>query len=111
MTDSSTPRLTRTQRPVQTASSSAHTAMAPSTTVAYALFNLQKRGRLFLGAGVKVYKGQIVGEHGRDIDLAVNPAKGKQLTNMRAPGPDENGVLAPPVNTTVKEVLTYFNPL
>ncbi|OEU78784.1 MAG: GTP-binding protein TypA, partial [Desulfobacterales bacterium S5133MH4] len=54
------------------------------TTVAYALFNLQDRGSLFLGPGVKVYSGQIIGEHCRAGDLVVNPAKGKQLTNMRA---------------------------
>ena len=60
------------------------------TTVAYALFNLQERGRLFLGPGVKVYAGQIIGEHCRTGDLVVNPAKGKKLSNMRAAGKDEN---------------------
>jgi GTP-binding protein len=66
------------------------------TTVAYALFNLQERGTIFLGPGVKVYRGQIIGEHCRAGDLVVNPAKGKKLTNMRASGSDENVILTPP---------------
>ncbi|MDY6954202.1 MAG: translational GTPase TypA, partial [Thermodesulfobacteriota bacterium] len=66
--------------------SGALVAKEACTTVAYALFNLQERGRLFLGPGVKVYGGQIIGEHCRAGDLVVNPAKGKKLTNMRAAG-------------------------
>ncbi len=58
----------------------------PCTTVAYALFNLQERGRLFYGPGARAYAGQILGEHCRDNDLVVNPAKGKKLTNIRAAG-------------------------
>ncbi len=64
--------------------------MESCTTVAYALFNLQNRGRLFMGPGVKVYRGQIIGEHCRENDMTVNPAKGKQLSNVRAAGSDEN---------------------
>jgi|GEM_PF-4239504 len=64
--------------------------MESCTTVAYALFNLQNRGRLFMGLGVKVYRGQIIGEHCRENDMTVNPAKGKQLSNVRAAGSDEN---------------------
>jgi hypothetical protein len=75
-------------------------SMETCTTVAYALFNLQERGRLFLGPGIKIYKGQIIGENARSTDMVVNPAKGKKLTNMRASGSDENVVLTPPVNTT-----------
>ena len=71
---------------------------ATCTTVAYALFNLQERGRLFMGPGLPVYMGQIIGEHARDNDMIVNPAKGKKLTNMRAAGSDENVVLTPPPN-------------
>jgi GTP-binding protein len=78
-------------------------------TVAYALFNLQKRGKLFLGPGVKVYKGQIVGEHARENDLTVNPAKGKQLTNVRASGSDENVVLVPPMNLSLEDCIAYIN--
>ena len=79
------------------------------TTVAYALFNLQDRGRLFLGPGIKVYAGQIVGEHCRKEDLVVNPAKGKKLTNMRASGSDENVVLTPPVAMTLEDCIAFIN--
>lgn len=80
-----------------------------SATVAFALFNLQKRGKLFLGPGVKIYKGQIVGEHCRENDLDVNPAKGKQLTNMRASGSDENVILTPPALLSLEEAIAYLN--
>ena len=84
-------------------------AMNTCTTVAYALFNLQRRGRLFLKPGVNVYRGQIVGEHARDNDLAVNPAKGKQLTNVRAAGSDENVILTPPTEMTLESCIAYIN--
>lgn len=84
-------------------------AMETCTTVAYALFNLQRRGRLFTGPGTSVYKGQIVGEHCRENDLMVNPAKGKQLTNIRAAGSDENVILTPPVVMNLEECITYIN--
>jgi GTP-binding protein len=83
--------------------------MAECTTVAYALFNLQERGRLFLGPGEKVYEGQIIGEHSRDIDLVVNPAKGKKLTNMRAAGSDDAVILTPPVKMSLEECISYIN--
>jgi GTP-binding protein len=83
-------------------------AMDTCTTVAYALFNLQNRGKLFLGPGVKVYKGQIIGEHCRENDLTVNPAKGKQLTNVRAAGSDENVVLTPPTRMSLEECIAYI---
>jgi GTP-binding protein len=79
------------------------------TTVAYALFNLQERGRLFLGPGVKVYKGQIIGEHCRTEDLVVNPAKGKKLTNIRAAGSDEKVILTPPAELSLEECISYIN--
>lgn len=79
------------------------------TTVAYALFNLQDRGRLFLGPGIKMYKGQIVGEHCRSGDLVVNPAKGKKLTNMRASGSDEKVLLTPPVRMSLEDCIAYIN--
>lgn len=81
----------------------------PCTTVAYALFNLQERGVLFLGPGEKVYKGQIVGENSREGDMVVNPAKGKKLTNMRASGSDENVVLTPPRIMSLEECIAYIN--
>jgi GTP-binding protein len=79
------------------------------TTVAYALFNLQERGRLFLGPGIKVYGGQIIGEHCRAGDLVVNPAKGKKLTNMRAAGSDENVILTPPLIMALEESISFIN--
>ncbi len=79
------------------------------TTVAYALFNLQNRGKLFLGPGVKVYRGQIIGEHSRPSDLVVNPAKGKKLTNMRASGTDDAVILTPPANMSLEDCIAYIN--
>ena len=79
------------------------------TTVAYALFNLQERGRLFLGPGVKVYGGQIIGEHCRAGNLVVNPAKGKKLTNMRAAGSDENVILTPPHRLSLEDCIAFIN--
>jgi len=81
----------------------------PCTTVAYALFNLQDRGRLFYGPGARAYAGQILGEHCRDNDLVVNPAKGKKLTNIRAAGSDENVVLTTPVQMSLEESISYIN--
>ena len=79
------------------------------TTVAYALFNLQDRGSLFLGPGVKVYSGQIIGEHCRTGDLVVNPSKGKQLTNMRASGTDESVTLTPPHRLSLEDCIAFIN--
>jgi len=79
------------------------------TSVAYALFNLQERGRLFIGPGVDLYKGQIIGENCRPADLIVNPAKGKKLTNMRASGSDEAVILTPPVDMSLEECISYIN--
>jgi len=79
------------------------------TTVAYALFNLQDRGKLFYGPGTRVYGGQIIGEHCRPQDLVVNPAKGKKLTNMRASGSDENVILTPPTKMSLEECISYIN--
>jgi len=78
-------------------------------TVAYALFNLQDRGTLFLGPGVKVYQGQILGENCRTGDLVVNPAKGKKLTNMRASGSDENVILTPPKQLSLEDCIAFIN--
>ena len=79
------------------------------TTVAFALFNLQDRGKLFYGPGIPVYRGQIIGEHCRPQDLVVNPAKGKKLTNMRASGSDENVILTPPTLMSLEESIAYIN--
>ena len=80
-----------------------------ATTVAYALFNLQERGRLFLGPGVEVYPGMIIGEHCRQTDLVVNPAKGKKLTNIRAAGSDDAVILTPPLDMSLEECIAYIN--
>jgi GTP-binding protein len=83
-------------------------SMIKGKTLAYALFNLQDRGRLFVGHGENVYEGQIVGLHSRNNDLPVNPTKAKQLTNIRAAGTDENLVLSPPVNHTLEQALEFI---
>src|SRR4029079_88378 len=77
-------------------------------TVAYALFNLQERGQMFLGPGHDVYGGQIVGLHARDNDLVVNPSKGKKLTNIRAAGSDETIILTPPREFSLEEALEFI---
>jgi GTP-binding protein len=79
------------------------------TTVAYALSNLQERGKLICGPGAKVYAGQIIGEHCRENDLVVNPAKGKKLTNVRAAGSDESVVLTPPMEMSLEDCLAFIN--
>lgn len=83
-------------------------AMGMGDAVAYALFNLADRGKMFIGPGEKVYGGMIVGEHNRDNDLEVNLLKGKQLTNMRASSSDESIRLSPPVVMTLEEAITYI---
>ncbi len=84
-------------------------SMLTGKTIAYALFNLQERGRLFVDPVVDVYEGQIIGEHCREGDLIVNPAKGKKLTNMRASGSDEAVILTPPVKMSLEECIAYIN--
>jgi len=81
----------------------------PCMTIAFALFNLQERGKLFLGPGINVYAGQIIGEHSRENDLIVNPARGKKLTNMRAAGSDENVVLTAPLKMSLEDCIAYIN--
>ncbi len=83
-------------------------SMVKGKTLAYALYNLQERGRLFLGHGVEIYEGQIVGLHSRDNDLVVNPTKAKQLTNIRAAGTDEALTLTPPVRHTLEQALEFI---
>ena len=77
--------------------------------LAYALFNLQERGKLFVGPGDEVYEGMIVGIHSRDNDLVVNPLKAKQLTNIRAAGSDENILLTPPIKLTLERALEFID--
>jgi len=82
-------------------------SMISGKTLAYSLFNLQERGRMFVGHGMEVYKGQIVGLHSRDNDLPVNPTKAKQLTNVRAAGTDENLILTPHIQHTLEQALEF----
>ena len=81
---------------------------APGKTVAYALANLEGRGFLFLGSGVPVYEGMIIGEHAKNGDLEVNPMKGKQLTNVRASGTDEAVRLTTPRQMSLEEAIAYI---
>ena len=84
-------------------------ANGPGKALAYALFNLQERGRLFIGHGEEVYEGMLVGIHSRDNDLVVNPLKAKQLTNVRAAGTDENLILTPPIRMTLEQALEFID--
>lgn len=77
--------------------------------LAYALFNLQDRGRLMISHADEVYEGMVIGIHSRDNDLTVNPLKGKQLTNVRAAGTDENLTLSPPVQYTLEQALEFID--
>ena len=81
---------------------------AQGRTLAYALFNLQDRGRLCVGPGEEVYEGQIVGIHSRDNDLTVNPIKAKKLTNIRSAGADEKLLLTPPVRFSLEQAMEFI---
>ena len=83
-------------------------SMIAGKTLAYSLFNLQERGRMFVGHGKEIYKGQIVGLHSRDNDLPVNPTKAKQLNNIRAAGTDENLILVTPITHTLEQALEFI---
>jgi GTP-binding protein len=78
-------------------------------SVAFALFNLQDRGRLFIGPGEDIYEGMIIGVHARDNDLVVNPMKEKHLTNIRAAGSDENILLTTPIALTLERALEFID--
>ncbi len=84
-------------------------ANATGKVLAYALFNLQERGRMMVGPSDEVYEGMIVGIHSRDNDLVVNPLKAKQLTNIRAAGSDENILLTPPVRLSLEQALEFID--
>jgi GTP-binding protein len=82
---------------------------ATGKALGYALFNLQERGRLFVGHGDDVYEGAIIGIHSRGNDLVVNPLKAKQLTNIRAAGSDENILLTPPIRLSLEQALEFID--
>src|SRR5690606_11807776 len=84
-------------------------SMVAGKALAYALFSLQERGRLFLGHGEPVYEGMICGIHSRGNDLVVNPTKAKQLTNIRAAGSDENLLLTPPIRFSLEQALEFID--
>ncbi len=84
-------------------------ANSQGKALGYALFNLQERGQLMIEHGVEVYEGMIVGIHSRDNDLIVNPLKGKQLTNIRAAGKDDNILLTPPLKLSLERALEFIN--
>ena len=83
-------------------------SMVPGKTFAYSLFNLQNRGSLFVGHGLDIYEGQVVGLHSRNNDLVVNPTKAKQLNNIRAAGTDENLILVPHIKHTLEQALEFI---
>ena len=83
-------------------------SMVPGKTLAYSLFNLQNRGSLFVGHGLDIYEGQVVGLHSRNNDLVVNPTKAKQLNNIRAAGTDENLILVPHIKHTLEQALEFI---
>jgi len=84
-------------------------SMVAGKALAYALYNLQERGRLMIGHGEAVYGGMIIGINSRRSDLVVNPTKAKQLTNIRAAGSDENIVLTPPVRFSLEQALEFID--
>ncbi|MDC0912958.1 translational GTPase TypA [Paracoccaceae bacterium] len=84
-------------------------SMENGVSVAYALWNLEERGRMFIGAQAPIYKGMIIGEHSRDNDLEVNPLKGKKLTNVRASGTDDAVRLTTPIQMSLEEAIAYID--
>ncbi len=84
-------------------------SMESGVSVAYALFNLEDRGRMFIGAQEQVYTGMIIGQHSRENDLEVNPLKGKKLTNVRASGTDEAVRLTTPITLSLEEAIAYID--
>jgi GTP-binding protein len=77
--------------------------------VAFALFNLEERGKMFVSPGERLYVGMVIGIHSRDNDLIVNPVKGKKLTNVRSAGKDENVVLTPPIQLTLESAVEFID--
>lgn len=84
-------------------------SMENGQSVSYAIFNLEDRGRFFIGAQEDVYRGMIIGEHNRENDLEVNPLKGKKLTNVRASGTDEAVRLTTPITMSLEEAIAYID--
>ena len=83
--------------------------MENGSSVPYAIFNLEDRGRFFIGVQEDVYQGMIIGEHNRENDLEVNPLKGKKLSNVRASGTDEAVRLTTPITMSLEEAIAYID--
>jgi GTP-binding protein len=83
--------------------------MENGESVAYALWKIEDRGRMFIGPQTKIYTGMIIGEHSRDNDLEVNPLKGKKLTNVRASGTDEAVRLTTPIEMSLEQAIAYID--
>jgi GTP-binding protein len=77
--------------------------------LAFAIFNLQERGKMMIGHAEEVYEGQVIGIHTRENDLVVNPLKAKQLNNIRAAGTDENLILVTPIRLTLEQAIEFIN--
>jgi GTP-binding protein len=84
-------------------------SIAEGKAVAFALFNLQNRGRMMVGPGDEIYEGMVIGIHSRGNDLTVNPMKEKKLTNVRAAGSDENILLTPPLRQSLEQCLEFID--
>ncbi|MBT3737257.1 MAG: translational GTPase TypA, partial [Gammaproteobacteria bacterium] len=84
-------------------------SMVTGKCLAFALFNLQARGRMFIDPNQQIYEGQVVGLHSRGNDLVVNPLKGKQLTNIRASGTDESIILNSPIRHTLEQAIEFID--
>ena len=84
-------------------------SMDAGESIAYSLFNLQDRGTLFIGPGVAVYEGMIIGQHAKENDLVVNACRGKKLTNVRASGTDESLRLTPATILSLEQALEYID--
>jgi len=96
------------QKPLAERTAGVMISNARGSVLAYALFNLQERGKLFVGPGDLVYEGQIVGETAREGDMVVNPLKGKKLTNIRTQSKDENVLLTPPIRMSLEQAMEYI---
>ena len=84
-------------------------SMETGKALGFSLFNLQDRGNLYIGANTEVYEGMVIGDVSKGADLAVNPIKGKQLTNMRASGADEAIRLTPPLEMTLERGMSVMS--
>jgi GTP-binding protein len=96
------------EKPLAERTSGVMVSNAQGQALAYALWNLQERGRLFIGPGDEVYEGQVVGESARDGDMVVNPLKGKKLTNIRTQSKDDNVLLTPATRMSLEQAMEYI---